>query len=311
MVSVHLRVPHALVDAPAERLARFVARVESTRIDGVAVGDHVSFRDGTGYDGLIQATALAALSDRLTISTAVYLLALRHPVVAARQVASLCMLAPGRFVFGVGLGGDDPHELEVCGVDPRHRGQRLDASLDIVSALLRGETVASDGPIFSMPDVTIRPVPEQPPRLTIGGRSPAALRRAGRVGDGWIGVWLSPEKVANAIAEVDAHARSFGRGDRPQRHCYTVWCGLGTDPSTSRQQVAAAMEHLYQVPFDRFERYVPCGTASHIADHLLPYVDAGIDDVVVIGVADDHDALIDITAEIRSRLDELSGASPA
>ena len=61
-----------------------------------------------------------------------------HPVAVARQVSSLSMLAPGRLVFGVGMGGDDPHELEVCGVDPRTRGRRMDECLTVVRGLLAG-----------------------------------------------------------------------------------------------------------------------------------------------------------------------------
>ena len=67
-----------------------------------------------------------------------YLLLLRNPVTVARQLSSLAQLAPGRLVFGVGLGGDDPHELEVCGVDPRTRGRRMNDCLTVVRSAPRG-----------------------------------------------------------------------------------------------------------------------------------------------------------------------------
>jgi len=297
---IHLRVPHHLADGPADRLAEFVSRVEDSGLDGLTVGDHVSFRNGTGYDGLIQATALAAMSQRLEIWTAVYLLALRHPVTVARQVSSLASLAPGRFVFGVGLGGDDPHELEVCGVNPRRRGRRLDACLDVVRALLAGETVTSDDPDLPIPRAKIVPVPEPAVPIIVGGRSDVALRRAGRAGDGWISVWHSPERVAAGIARAEETAREHERIG-PGRHGYLVWCGLDDDRARARRLVSDTMEGLYHQAFDRFERYTPYGTAEEVADTLIPYVEAGVGDIVLTAVADDHH-LVDAAAAVADRL---------
>jgi alkanesulfonate monooxygenase SsuD/methylene tetrahydromethanopterin reductase-like flavin-dependent oxidoreductase (luciferase family) len=296
--TVHLRVPHHLTGGSTAQLAAFVDLVERSSIDGVTVGDHVSFRDGFGYDGLIQATALAAMSSRLQIWTAVYLLALRHPVTVARQVASLAPLAPGRFVFGVGLGGDDPHELEVCGVDPRRRGARLDACLDIVRPLLAGAAVRSDDPELLVPDATIRPVPDPPVPIVIGGRSDAALRRAGRVGDGWLALWQSPERVGQGIDLIEVSAAVHRRDNVARRYGYAVWCGLDGDRRRARDLVAGEMESLYHRPFAAFERYTPYGTPNEVAEALLPYIARGIREFVVIGVAADDAALVGHTSAL-------------
>src|SRR5215218_4841249 len=85
-------------------------------LDHVIVGDHVSFRGGRGTDGLISAAVYAALEPRQTTYLSVYLLPLRHPVPVARQLSTLATFAPGRIVFGVGVGGEDRHEVEICGV---------------------------------------------------------------------------------------------------------------------------------------------------------------------------------------------------
>src|SRR5205823_6416635 len=145
-------------------------RVEAAGLDHVCVGDHVSFRDGYGYDGLVQATALAVASS-LPVHTSVYLLPLRHPVAVARQVSSLAQLAPGRLVFGVGMGGDDPHELEVCGVERTSRGRRMDDCLTIVRRLLAGETVDHDGTVVSVHGARVTPTPPAPAPIRVGGRS--------------------------------------------------------------------------------------------------------------------------------------------
>ena len=148
-VRVGCRIPYFGVRAGRTRVARVRrVRAEAAGLDHVCMGDHVSFHGGQGFDGLLQAAALASLTSSLVVETAVYLLALRHPVPVARQVATIAQLAPGRFVFGVGLGGEDRHELEVCGVDPTTRGRRLDEALSIVTALLAGETVDFAGRIF-------------------------------------------------------------------------------------------------------------------------------------------------------------------
>ena len=94
-ITVGLRVPHELPGGAAG-LRDFAARVEATGIDRLFVGDHVTFRGGAGFDGLVNAAALAVATRRVTVQTAVYLLPLRHPVPVARQVASLAALAPGR-----------------------------------------------------------------------------------------------------------------------------------------------------------------------------------------------------------------------
>ena len=92
-------------------------------VDRMVIFQNV-FKGGRGFDGLVNATALAVMSRRATVQTAVYLLPLRHPVPVARQVASLAALAPGRLEFGVGIGGEDPAETRACGIDPATRGRR-------------------------------------------------------------------------------------------------------------------------------------------------------------------------------------------
>src|SRR5271167_5090113 len=206
-ITVGLRVPHELPGGAAG-LRDFVARVEATGIDRLFTGDHVTFTDGRGFDGLLNATAVAMASRRLTVQTAVYLLPLRHPVPVARQVASLAALAPGRLVFGVGLGGEDPAELRACGVDPATRGRRMDEALAVLRPLLAGAEVTLDGDFFRLDQVRIAPAPEPPVPIVVGGRSDAALRRVARHGDGWLGLWVSPERYADATMRISQYARN-------------------------------------------------------------------------------------------------------
>ena len=107
-----------MLTGPHERRRALLGRAEDAGLDHVFMADHVSFHTGMGMDGLIQAATAAALAPGLGVYVGVYLLALRHPAPVARQIASLSESAPGRLVLGVGVGGEDRHEIEVCGVIP-------------------------------------------------------------------------------------------------------------------------------------------------------------------------------------------------
>jgi alkanesulfonate monooxygenase SsuD/methylene tetrahydromethanopterin reductase-like flavin-dependent oxidoreductase (luciferase family) len=120
------RIRVGLFTEALETSAATLARVADAGIDHLCVGDHVSFFVGAGSDGLISATALLAQQTALPVYVALYLLPLRHPVPVARQLATIAQLAPGRLTLGVGVGGEDRHEIEVCGVDPSTRGLRMD-----------------------------------------------------------------------------------------------------------------------------------------------------------------------------------------
>jgi alkanesulfonate monooxygenase SsuD/methylene tetrahydromethanopterin reductase-like flavin-dependent oxidoreductase (luciferase family) len=263
---------------------RLLHRMAASGLDHVMVGDHVVFHGGIGNDGLADAASVVTASDDLGVYLAVYLLSLRHPLLVARQLVTVAQFAPGRLSLGLGIGGDDRREVMACGVDPRTRGRRMNESLGLLRRLLAGEEVSHDGEFFTL------------------GRSDAALRRAGRLGDGWLGIWTSADRCADAIAAVADHAAEAGRADVDWRHGMTFWCGFGASEAEARRQVAAVMEGLYRTPFDRFGSYVPCGTAADIAEFAAPYVRAGCTTLNFIPFAGSSEAAIDAVAEVREIL---------
>ena len=237
------RRPHPGRDRPARagprRVVGPVARSSpSTRsaagIDHLTVGDHVSFADGHGADGLIQATALLSAHPRLSVQTGVYLLALRHPAVVARQLATIALLAPGRFTFGVGVGGDDPRELELCGIDPRERGARTTEALRCVRAFMTGEDVDFRGSVLRPPGRDpSRPVVADPdPRGRSVGRGARAHRRSS--GDGWLALWISPRRFEEAIARIETTAAEAGRSGVRWKHALQLWAGFGASIARRR-----------------------------------------------------------------------------
>ena len=296
-------LPIRLTSSDNEARGTLVQRAERAGLDHVAVGDHVSFFVGAGSDALLGAASVLASSRTLATNTAVYLLPLRHPVLVARQLSDLAQLAPGRLRLGVGLGGEDPHELEICGVDPKTRGRRMDECMQVVRALMTGEAVSFDGEFFSVTEALIVPPPSIPIPLIVGGRSDRAIQRAGRLGDGWFGIWVSANRYASVVAQLQDEAAAAGRVSNRVPHLFVnalnVWCGVGSSADVARAHVAAGMEAFYQLPYERFEKWSPFGTPEQIAYFLQPYIEAGCSLFNLIIQGESVEEEIDAAAEIR------------
>ena len=129
----------------------------------------------------------------------------------------------------------------------------------------------------------------------------ASLERAARYGDGWLAVWVSPERFERATAHVDARAVELGR-PAPTQHGLQLWAGIGDDRDAARARLAEAMQKFYHVPFERFEKYSPYGTPAEVADFLARYKDKGCGLFNIMPIAESEAAGIDAVAEIRARL---------
>jgi alkanesulfonate monooxygenase SsuD/methylene tetrahydromethanopterin reductase-like flavin-dependent oxidoreductase (luciferase family) len=294
--------PFDLLEQGPETASAFLAQVSEAGIDHVCCGDHVSFVAGLGFDGLVQATALTLLHPTLPVYSGLYLLPLRHPVLVARQLADIDRLAPGRLIFGVGVGGEDRREVSNCGVDPATRGLRMNESLTIVRKLMTGKALTFHGKFFDLDEAVIAPAPAAAIPIIIGGRSDAAIRRAGQLGDGWLGIWNSPRRFAAAVEIAAEEAARISRPDPPIRHAMQVWCGLADSKKAARACLAPAMEAFYQLPFERFERYCPYGTAEDVAEFLAPYAAEGCAEFNLIPQSPGPEQAIAGTAAVKKLL---------
>lgn len=194
-----------------------------------------------------------------------YLLPLRHPVTVARSIATLCQLVPGRLTFGVGIGGEDRHEIEVCGVDPRTRGRRCDESLALLRQLLTGRSVDHRGEFYEVEACRALPAPEPP-----------------------VPCWSA--------------AAGAGRGKVAWRHKLQLWVGFGDDRPEARGHVSRAMEGFYRIPFEQFERYTPYGRPEQVAEALDPYLEVGLRDFDLTPCAGSASAGIAASAEVKRLL---------
>ena len=158
--------------------------------------------------------ALGAVTRQLRFITFVLKLPVRHPVLAAKQATSTAVLTGDRLVLGVGT-SPWREDYDVLGVDWDTRGQRLDEEIAILRGLAAGGYFEYHGKIFDLPPVKIAPVPAKPIPVLIGGHSDAALRRAARLGDGWLHGGGDLAELPALLARLAEHRRTASTADRP------------------------------------------------------------------------------------------------
>jgi probable F420-dependent oxidoreductase len=250
----------------AKEVARWAARAEALGFDAVETGDHVAFHEARP-DPFSVLAAAASGTQRVRVETAVLIAPLRHPVYVAHLAASLDVLSGGRFTLGVGVGGEGAAEFAALGVPLRERGRRTDETIEICRALWTSDDVRYGGRIFSLDGVTLPVKPVQPggPPVWVGGRSDAAIRRAARLGDGWLAVWASPRRIAEASADLEG--KTIG---------LHVWGAFAHGREEAAARLAPVMEATYRLPFERFERYAFLGPEQAWVERVAEYAAAGV-----------------------------------
>ncbi|HLG91389.1 MAG TPA: TIGR03619 family F420-dependent LLM class oxidoreductase [Acidimicrobiales bacterium] len=168
------------------------------------------------FDALAYLSFLAGVTSHVRLGTHVYNLGLRHPFVAARGVQTLDIVSGGRAIFGIGAGWLES-EWQAVGLDFHRRGRRLDEALSVCKRLWSEEVVEHHGEHFDFGPVRFEPKPLQRPwpPILVGGESTAALARAARSAEGWIGMNHTPESAARAARSLAELARRHGR-ERPE-----------------------------------------------------------------------------------------------
>ncbi len=167
-------------------------------------------------ESLIAIAHMAAATGTIRFATFVYKLAVRQAPVVAKQVQSIQALSGNRLDFGIGISPWE-EDFAVCGVPFAQRGKRFDEQIDILRGLESGEYFGYRGELISMPANRMCPVPGEPTPLLIGGHTEPALKRAARVGDGWMCAGASPEELQAYIGRLGALREEYGTADRPFR----------------------------------------------------------------------------------------------
>jgi probable F420-dependent oxidoreductase len=158
--------------------------------------------------------ALGAVTRRIRFTTFVVKLPIRHPVLVAKQATSVAVLTNDRFGLGVGL-SPWPEDFAVTGTDWKSRGARLDEAIEIIRGLSRGGYFGYHGKHYGFEPVKLCPAPAQPIPILVGGHSEPALRRAARLGDGWMHAGGDPEALGSMLARLGELRREYGRDRLP------------------------------------------------------------------------------------------------
>jgi probable F420-dependent oxidoreductase len=158
--------------------------------------------------------AMAAVTERLRFTTFVVKLPIRHPVLVAKQAASVAVISNDRFGFGVGL-SPWPEDFAATGTDWPSRGKRMDEMIEIVRGLMTGEFFEYHGAHYEIPALKICPVPTKPLPILVGGHADAALRRAARLGDGWMHAGGDFAELQRMLARLGELRREAGRERAP------------------------------------------------------------------------------------------------
>jgi len=158
--------------------------------------------------------ALGAVTSRIRFTTFVVKVPIRNPVLLAKQATSTAVLTGGRLVLGVGT-SPWREDYDIIGADWAGRGQRLDDSIVILRGLAAGGYFEYQGKTFTLPPVKIAPVPAEPIPVLIGGHADAALRRAARLGDGWMHGGGDLADLPRLLARLAELRREFGTEGRP------------------------------------------------------------------------------------------------
>lgn len=158
--------------------------------------------------------AMAALTKTIKLVCGVYVLPIRNPIEVAKQSATLAILSQGRFILGSGTGWMK-EEFDVYEVPFKGRGKRMDEMLDIMQGLWSGGMFEYHGEHFDFPPVQVSPQSSFPVPLYFGGTAEIALRRAARVGDGWIGAGNDPRDVPGVMQRLRDLRKEYGRDHLP------------------------------------------------------------------------------------------------
>jgi probable F420-dependent oxidoreductase len=253
-LGIHL--PQAGSQATTELIRRHAIRAEALGLSDVWVSEHIivpraSFpRSPLFYDPVLTLTWVAAVTERVRLGTSVLVLPMRHPLPLAKELSTLHNLSGGRLILGVGVGWLEA-EFAALGAPFHERGRRMDEGIAMMRAVWSQDPVsfAAKHIPSEIREMTMLPQPISPIPMWHGSRSEAAHRRAVRLGDGWHGSQLTPERAKPVIERL--------RRDRPEPE-FTIsirshWDGK--DLAMMRERVAAyaeaGVQHIMVHPQDR------------------------------------------------------------
>jgi alkanesulfonate monooxygenase SsuD/methylene tetrahydromethanopterin reductase-like flavin-dependent oxidoreductase (luciferase family) len=287
-------------------LLELAARAEGLGFDSVWVGDSLLARPR--HDPLTLLAAVAARTRKVALGTAVFLPALRNPVVLAHQLATLDQISEGRLVLGAGIANDLPNiraEFAAAGVPFEGRVGRMMEGLRLCRALWTGKSVDWDGR-WPVKGGVLGPMPYRPggPPIWMAGSVRPAFERAGRHFDGWFAIEPNLTRWSEQWAEVQAVVRGAGRDVSEFVGAIYLTLAIDEDAGRAGQRIDAFLENYYGQPAAVIRKRQACygGPAAGAANFLQGYATAGASHVIV-RFAGDPEPQLDAFTGLRSQLD--------
>ena len=206
-----------------------VGLLEAHGVDSLWLPENVY---GPAIEPFTGMTFALAKTTRLKAGSGISVLPGRHPVLVAKQLASLAGLAPGRVLPVFGLQPALAAERVLFPVPPGQRGAVFDEALTLLRLMLTSEEVTFHGSFFTVDGASVTPLPAKPLDIWLGGSAPAGLRRIGRLADGWLGSFLTPAEAARAVATINAAADEAGRAVDQDHFGTNISIAFGGIPDT-------------------------------------------------------------------------------
>ena len=237
----------------------------------------------------MQSAAVAQRTRQIKLGTAVLILPVRSPFHLAKAALSVDVLSNGRLILGVGVGGGNPKDFEVEGMDIHQWGRICNERLDVLRRLLSETNVSYQGRYHRFEDVTVGPRAVQKPRIPgwVGaswydGIADTVLRRTARYGDGFLIHDISLEDYRQVQDKIRRYADSYGRDPQEIQWACNIWTYLGDSKDQALNMVATEMERRSGVsPHVQPEKSYALGTATDCIETIQEYVDLGITHLVI------------------------------
>jgi probable F420-dependent oxidoreductase len=248
-----------------------VSLLETTGVDSLWLPETVY---GPAVDPFTGMAFALAKTTRLKAGSGIAVLPGRHPVLVAKQLASLAGLAPGRVLPVFGLQPANPAERALFPVPGGQRGAVFDEALTLLRLMLTTEVVSFHGTFFAVDGASIGPLPGKPLDIWLGGSAPAGLRRVGRLADGWLGSLLTPAEAGSAVDVIKAAASQAGREVDPDHFGTSLAIAFGGIPDTLAASISRRRPDMDPVAL------VADGWAG-ARELISSFVDAGLSKFVV------------------------------
>ncbi len=267
-----------------DELVHLVRLVDDCGYDSLWTGDHISYTSPV-LDPFTQLAQCAVISRRLTLGTSVLLLPLRHPTPIAKQAITLDHLTEGRFILGVGVGGEFPLEYAACDVPHNERGARLAEGVTVLRKFFSGQPATHHGKFYGpFENVPMMPPPRTPngPPIWFAGRKDPALRRIGRLGDGYLSYVITADMYRTALATIAQAADAAGRGDIPFGTAHLLFTRLDHTYEQALDDATAMLSHRYAMDFRKAaQRYCALGTPEMVAERIREFHAAGVRHIIM------------------------------